>query len=359
LAKVSRNIQEVKFISDLIDYSYKKYMDLFAQLQARQANNLLKSIKINNFVSIMVISIGFLIISFAFIVFSDKITKPIMLLAKSASEISKYNFNNQRVEINTNDEIKLLADTFNTMQDRIIEYINELEKKKELSNKLILEENKNLKMTEFLKEANIKNLQAQINSHFLFNTFNLISRTAYFEGAPKTIQLIDTTMDFLKYSLGKKDAYVSIFEEISFAESYITIQKLRFENHIAFDLTIDDNLPDVKVPSLIIQPLIENAIIHGAYDRIQKTNIEVTITADRDCLKIIVTDNGNGVDEDQLKNIFLPKNDRVNDYSGIGLRNVKERLQIYLNNENCMKVFSEKGKYFKVEINIHFIVSGD
>jgi sensor histidine kinase YesM len=235
------------------------------------------------------------------------------------------------------------------MKIRIFDYINTIKDQKELSQKLILEENKSLKMESLLKEANIKSLQMQINSHFLFNTLNLISRTAYLEGAPKTIQLIDTTTDFLKYSLSKAESYVSIFDEIAFAETYIIIQRTRFEDHISFDLTVDDDLPDIKVPALIIQPLIENAVIHGTYDKIGQSEIQILVTVIENHLSIVVLDNGKGVSPEGLKNIFSRNNEKS---SKIGLCNVKDRLAIYLNGENGIFVSSEEGKFFKVEINI-------
>jgi sensor histidine kinase YesM len=347
---------ETQRVNYLIDYSYKKYMDMFTQSQASIAEKLLRSMRITNVLSIVIISAGLSALSLIFLLLSARITRPIISLAKSASELSRYNFEMPGITVHSNDEIGYLADTFNTMQSSIVDYIDRLEKQKDISQKLIVEENKNLKMTGLLKEANIKTLQAQINSHFLFNTLNLISRTAFFEGAPKTIQLIDTMTDFLKYSLSKKDSLVSIFDEIAFAETYIIIQRMRFEDHISIDLTIDDDLPDVKVPSLIIQPLIENAIVHGAYDKITKTDIKVLVTASQNDLLITVSDNGNGMNPEDITGIFAktPENFDPNPPPGSGLRNVKERLQLYLNDENCVVVSCEKGKFFQVDITVEF-----
>jgi sensor histidine kinase YesM len=341
--------EETIYISFLIDYSYQKYMNLFIQSQAVRTDKLLISMRLNNTISIIIITVGLSLVSALFLFFSNKITKPIILLAKNASEISKYNFNIPDMKVDSNDEINYLSEAFNTMKGSILDYIDKLQEQKEISQRLLLEENKGLKMESLLKEANIKSLRMQINSHFLFNTLNLISRTAYFEGAPKTIQLIDTTTDFLKYSLSKTEAYVSIFDEIAFAETYIIIQRTRFEDHISFDLTVDDDLPDVQVPSLIIQPLIENAIIHGTYDKIGQTEIKVLVTAAENRLKIVVSDNGRGMKQKDLENIFSQDSGKV---SGIGLRNVKDRLDIYLNGKNSIFVSSEEGKFFKIEINI-------
>jgi sensor histidine kinase YesM len=347
---------ETQRINYLIDYSYKKYMDMFTQSQASLTMNLLHSMRITNIISVVIITASLSALSLIFLLFSARITQPIISLAKSASEISRYNFKMPGITVHSNDEVGYLADAFNTMQSSIIDYIDRLEKQKDLSQKLIVEENKNLKMAGLLKEANIKTLQAQINSHFLFNTLNLISRTAYFEGAPKTIQLIDTMTDFLKYSLSKKDSLVSIFDEIAFAETYIIIQRMRFEDRISIDLTIDDDLPDIKVPSLIIQPLIENAIVHGAYDKITKTNIEVLVTAGQNSLLITVSDNGNGMHPANIAEIFagIPENFSSSPTSGSGLRNVKERLQLYLDDENCVTVSCEKDNFFKVDITVDF-----
>jgi sensor histidine kinase YesM len=344
--------QETTHVSFLIDYSYQKYMNLFIRYQAIRADTLLGSMRLNNTISIIIITAGLSVIGLFFLLFANKITKPIILLAKNASEISKNNFHVPEIKLDSNDEINYLSEIFNTMKNSILDYIDEIHEQRKLAQKLLLEENKSLKMENMLKEANIKSLQMQINSHFLFNTLNLISRTAYFEGAPKTIQLIDTTIDFFKYSLNKIEPYVSIFAEIAFAETYIIIQRTRFGDHISFDLTVDDDLPDIYVPSLIIQPLIENAIIHGTYDKIGQTEIKVLVTADENRLKIAVSDNGKGITQKELENIFTQNGDDGGKSSGIGLRNVKDRLNIYFDGKNEISVFSEEGRFFRIEIAI-------
>jgi two-component system sensor histidine kinase YesM len=108
----------------------------------------------------------------------------------------------------------------------------------------------------------------------------------------------------------------------------------------------------VHVPSLIIQPLIENAIIHGTYDKIGQTEIKVLVTATEKFLKIAVSDNGKGMGPEELKNIFSRNNDNSGKSSGIGLHNVKDRLDMYLEGKNEISIFSEKGKFFRIEINI-------
>jgi sensor histidine kinase YesM len=341
--------QETAHISFLIDYSYQKYMNLFIRYQAMRTDTLLSSMRLNNMISITIITAGLSVISLFFLFFANKITKPIILLAKNASEISKNNFLVPEIKLDSNDEINYLSEAFNTMKNSILDYIGKIQEQEKMTQRLLLEENKSLKMENMLRDANIKSLQMQINSHFLFNTLNLISRTAYFEGAPKTIQLIDTTTDFLKYSLSKIEPYVSIFDEIAFAETYIIIQHTRFGDHISFDLTVDDDLPDVHVPSLIIQPLIENAIIHGTYDKIGQTEIKVLVTADENRLKIAVSDNGQGMAQEELKRIFSRDSEKS---SGIGLRNVKDRLNMYFDGKNEISVFSEEGEFFRIEITI-------
>jgi sensor histidine kinase YesM len=188
--------QETIHISSLIDYSYQKYMDLFIQYQATHTDKLLSSMRLNNTISIIIITTSLLAVSVFFLFLSNKITKPIILLAKSVSEISKNNFDIPQIKLDSNDEINYLSEAFNTMKSSILDYIEKIQEQKKFTQKLLFEENKSLKMENLLKEANIKSLQMQINSHFLFNTLNLISRTAYFEGAPKTVQLIDTTTDY-------------------------------------------------------------------------------------------------------------------------------------------------------------------
>ena len=342
--------EEAIHISDLIGSTYEKYSDILVQSQISQTDAMLASIQTNNMVVIATITIGLFIISASFYVFAHRITEPIILLSKNANEMVKRRFDIPKINTKSNDEIRELADAFDCMKNSIVDYIKMTSEQADLAQKLILEENKNLKSINLLKEANIRALQMQINSHFLFNTLNLISRTAFFEGAPKTIQLIDATTDFLKFSLYKAKSFVSIFDEIAFAESYIFIQRMRFGDRITFDLIIDDALVDMQVPALILQPLIENAIIHGTFDKIEPSKITVKVLNSDNSIILSVEDDGKGMDQKAIDKLFNEqyKIDQIT--GGIGLRNVRERLELFLNRTDSMRISSEKDKYFRVEI---------
>ena len=344
-------------INELIDFSYGRHIEFIVQVQATQAEALLSSIQLSNLMNVVTMTVGLLVIVVSFWFFSRKISKPIIQLADKATEMSEYNFNIQKIDIDTNDEIGKLARAFNIMQKSIVNYLEQLNNRSELSKKLMQNENKKLRSINLETEATLKTLQMQMNSHFLLNTLNLISRTALFEGAPQTIQLIDSTADFLRYSLYKAKSTVSIFEEIAFAETYITIQRMRFGDHISFDLSVDDNLQDVVVPTLIIQPLIENAIIHGTYDRIENSEIKVLVSQDGSDVKISVSDNGKGMDKNELENIFSDTDYGHSSRGGIGLNNVKQRLELFFKSDNILSVYSEKNQYFKVEITIQAALS--
>lgn len=280
--------------------------------------------------------------------FSNGISRPIRSLAKRAERIASGDLNVSDVLVNTNDEVALLANSFNKMSNNIRKLIDEIVEKANIEKKLKEEEMKNLKVTNMLKETELKVLQSQLNPHFLFNTLNTIARMAMLEDANTTLNLIESTSELLRYNLGKiKQGTVTLRDEIDNVKEYVFIQQIRFSDRITFNFDIDESLLDTHVPYLFLQPLVENAIIHGIEPKEGKGSLQIKVYSEDENVVIEVKDDGVGIPEEKMKYIYDDK-----ESTSIGLCNVKKRMEYYYNDSNLLKVWSKPGEGTLVKVII-------
>lgn len=199
-------------------------------------------------------------------------------------------------------------------------------------NQLLLAEHYELMNTKLLlQKQELAKLQHQINPHFLFNTLNMISQTAYLENDKKVVALLETTASLLRYSLDYSSRDVTLWQEMEAVRNYITIQKQRFGERISFAINLDERVNHLKMPSLLVQPLIENAIIHGlgTCEEDGKIWIDTILDTDHNRGLIRVSDNGNGIEQEHIQQIAEKMCSREDGASHIGLANVYFRLKLY------------------------------
>ena len=167
-----------------------------------------------------------------------------------------------------------------------------------------------------LTEARLRALQAQLNPHFLFNALNAIS--AFTERAPQTARRMMAELgDLLRASLDHADRQeVPLSEELGFLEHYLAIERLRFEDRLTMTVVASPDVRRALVPSFLLQPLVENAIRHGAGTRVQRGHISIEAGREGDRVVLRVEDDGAG----------LPEGWRLEDHGGIGLLNTARRL---------------------------------
>ncbi|HWO76477.1 MAG TPA: sensor histidine kinase [Bacillus sp. (in: firmicutes)] len=310
---------------ELIDLELTEYQNFYQQLNERNDS-------FRKFI-VYLFSTSVLLAIIMALIFSKGINRPIQVLTKTAEEVSAGKLDGKNIEINSNDELKILGDTFNHMRNNIRELIDEIKKKSELD--------------QLLKELELKHLQNQINPHFLFNTLNTISRTAYFENAAQTSKLIASVSSLLRYSLGDINKSVTLKEEVNVVKDYFHIQRTRFADRISFKTEIDDSCLYIEVPRLILQPLIENAFIHGVEGLEAGGEIRLTIEKAGNYAKVEIFDNGAGMDEKTIGKFMKLKNDpysanHTGHTTGLGLENVIRRLQLYYNQQNIVHIRSNR-----------------
>ncbi|MGE7600962.1 sensor histidine kinase [Peribacillus sp. NPDC097675] len=223
-----------------------------------------------------------------------------------------------------------------------------------MNQRLMEEMDARASLEELLEEAQVKILQSQINPHFLFNTLNTISRLAYLENAEQTQNVTYSLARIMRYSLRNIDKPVTLKEELDYVKDYIAIQQSRFRSLIQYEEIVEVDIETLHIPILSIQPIIENAIIHGFEPNNSPVMIKTHIFLDKGNVVIEVSDTGVGMTKVKLASIFSHASEGKNGHTtGIGINNVKRRLQFCFGEEFGMTAIESKpGKGTLVRIVI-------
>jgi sensor histidine kinase YesM len=271
------------------------------------------------------------------------IIRPLENLAGKAKEVEKGNFGIALEQPDRTDEVGTVTIAFNQMITSINAYIQRTRESMELEN--------------LLKDAQLKYYQAQINPHFLFNTLNAGLQLAMMEDAERTYAFIENMAAFFRYRLKKNGEKSTLNEEIELIDSYMYIMNVRFSNEIHLEKEIDSRLLDMQFPGMVLQPLIENALNHGLRDVEWEKRIEFFAGSENGNAEIWITDNGIGMSKElveQLNSEKMPLTGQQKDSgNGVGLRNVRERLRLYFEKKDVMRVESDGiGKGTSVIISV-------
>ncbi len=183
-------------------------------------------------------------------------------------------------------------------------------------------------------EANYRALIQQIHPHFLFNSLTTIASLCR-TNPEKARFLILELSNYFRTTLKRKEDFASLEKELEFLTSYLNIEKARFGERLSININVEDELLTIMVPVFILQPLIENAIKHGILPKIKGGKVDLTIREEENYYVFIVEDDGVGIDEERLKNIMFSEN------SGIGIRNVNERLKLLYGEESGLDIRSK------------------
>ncbi|MFW5972296.1 MAG: sensor histidine kinase [Bacillota bacterium] len=301
---------------------------------------LTEDIKIIKEVTIYAIIISLIICLLLTVLFYYNILHPLEKVRRVMREVEKGNLD-IKLDEKGNDEIALISKSFNKMSAKLNELIQRvyLFKIKE-------------------RETELKALQAQINPHFLYNTLDTIYWMSRMEKAFSTSDLIHALAKLFRLSIGSSKERISLQQEIEHLKSYLTIQKERYSDTIDFEFNIDDSLLECKVIKLILQPLVENAIIHGIEKNGEAGFIKINIYREGKYLIYCIEDNGAGADEQEILDLI---NNGPEGKRGFGLKNVNDRLKLFYG-EDCGLSFKSKiseGTMVIVKQYIDFTEKGD
>jgi len=256
-----------------------------------------------------------------------------------------------KLPIRPSQQFEDMAALLNTMalhfaQTLITSHLKRIQAEKE--RQLAEEAKARLTMEKAIKEIEYKTLQAKLNPHFLFNSLNAISRTAFFENASETEQMIYTLSRLLRVSLYSSNvrALHPLVQEVSLLNDYIYFQKRRFEDRLKTIIDISSDVMAHPIPVFLLQPIIENAICHGLEPLNKQVTIETKAYKKNGYLLVELSDNGAGMTKEVLKKI------KNNKSSGLGLSLVKKRLEVQYDKKAVYKITSQSGKGTMVQIKI-------
>ena len=218
----------------------------------------------------------------------------------------------RRVEVTAKDEIGTLSKNFNDMLAHIESLIGRLVQEEMLK-----------------KNAELEALQYQITPHFMYNTLNSIKYAALLRGEEEIGGLIEDFTELLQASIKKKGRFVTVADEVHFAQNYMNLQRMRYEEEIVVDYQVQEEAFACFVPRLVLQPLVENAILHGLDLKAGKNRIVIGGKVEEGRLCLWVEDNGRGMSEAQIEQLLQENHKKEKGLSGIGVSNVKERMQLY------------------------------
>lgn len=366
-------IQSLERIQDLTAYIVKNIEDVnLSEVEVNLANynNLTASIQKLTMTFLLVSGI-LIVMSIVFIYeFTDIIIHPIEKLSKQSKEIAKGNYGAVAEGEMYFDEAVVLQSSFSDMARSIKSYIEDIQDKATTENKLRISEIKNLRMENILKEAELKALQSQINPHFLYNTLNAGVGLAELEDAEKTSDYLDHLAKLFRYNLKGLENIVTLRDEVGNIENYYQLMKVRFYKGIEFIFDIDESLLDIQVPPLILQPLVENAFVHGFRDKGMDRIVAIKAVREKGCARIEVVDNGRGIAKQRLEKIrnrsslkvdrLIESHEEEHGHTtGLGVDNVKSRLELFYDSADVFEIDSKEGEWTKVTIRIPIEVTHD
>lgn len=275
---------------------------------------------------------AFILLAFMWLIntyIAKNVIYPIQRLVDSMAEVQ--NGWLHRVSMNVNDdEIGLLKNSYNAMLIEINQLIEEL-----------LQKEKTLRMAE------LDALQEQMKPHFLYNTLDMIRYMALENRTDEVYNMLETLGNFYRRFLSKGSTDLSLGEEIEIVKSYLTLQRTRFEDIFTDEYEIEEGLSSIRVPRLILQPLVENSIYHGIRPKGEHGVIRVTVKRQEDFLFLSIYDNGIGMSAHQRELLFSGKDSR-----SFGFQGTIERIRYYYKTEEVFEIHSTEGEYCEIILKL-------
>lgn len=260
------------------------------------------------------------------------INEPLGRLVQLVGDAANHKFDQEIVD-DSQDELGYLGRTFSQLTKTIKELMiqNEEEQRK-------------------IRESELNMLQAQINPHFLFNTLNSLRWTAMMSGADNVSNGLAALSSLLTNTIIDKNQFVTVQTEIKNVESYIEIQRIRYGNTFQVSYDIDEAIYSCYMIKFLLQPIVENAIIHGVNESLTTNQIIISIKRENECLLVTILDNGKGFNTEELNN-----KDSKKTFSGFALHNVKERIALCFGKEYLFEIKSKPGEGTLVRFEVPFL----
>ena len=346
-AKRGRNVEKYKEIYDQSQELYGYINSYIYQLNSQQFRNnsssyqaLREALRYLEISSLVLMAVMMGIGALGLFAITKGMIEPLANLAEIAHLVGQGNFDVKMTKTDSLDEVGVVTRAFNTMVESLGEYVVRTKESMEKEQQMM---EKELLMKNHLKEAQLKYLQSQINPHFLFNSLNAGVQLAMMEDAEKTCIFVEKMADFFRYNVKKGLEDASLGEELTAVENYIYILNVRFAGDIHFTKKVDESIMECRVPSMILQPLVENAVNHGIRNIDWEGKILLEITGLEDNILIRVKDNGKGMSEERIREVLdgcMEDTGEQSDSTGVGMNNVISRLELYYDKKNLVEINS-------------------
>lgn len=278
-----------------------------------------------------------LIITSVFII-TSLLTKKIRLLANAVRRIDG-DCLDLPIEIHSEDEIGALTKQFKAMLNRIRLLLLQVKKEEESKHR-----------------AEIAALQFQMNPHFLYNTLNTIKFLSALQGADNIGKVAEALSSLMHTNMDGR-SFLQINEDKEFLISYLEIQNYRYTNSYQYRIHVSEEASLYMIPKLLVQPLVENALKHGLKEKVSDGILLVDYFIDDGYLKLIVEDNGCGMEEDRIQEIL---DHNQNESAGhIGIHNIRERLHMYFSSDFDMEIISQPGVFTRFELSLPMVLENE
>jgi len=284
----------------------------------------------------------------------NRISRPMVNLSRAAAAIAAGNFGGDDVRASSFDEIDSVVHAFNRMKHDIHTYIEEIKWQRNVEQEYMQERVRNMKMQQLIRRMELYTLQAQMNPHFLFNTLNTGIQLAIVEGADRTGEYMENLSRLVRHNIREKNVAVPLRHEIEGLESYFYLLRVRFPKNL--DLVLDcpkDILDAYTVPATILQPLVENCVVHAFKGSEGRNSIVVRVYVEGKYLFLSVADNGSGMDAEKIAALLKPVPVDGHSEKVMGLENVIQRVYFFFPDDpDAIRIESEKGKGTAVTVRI-------
>lgn len=288
----------------------------------------------NEIIIICALIVGAAVVILFFI--TRKTTKPLRILVKEMSKITAGNFKNH-IDLQGGYEVERLGRSFNVMLDDLNDYVDKL---------LIAQKKQRL--------AELSTLQMQINPHFIYNTLASIKWMALKGDKEKTCETIDSFISLLQNTISNTSETITVEQEVENLKNYVLINETRYGENVKTKFYVMPQCTDYKLPKLILQPFIENAFFH-AFNGDEEGHIYVFISEKDNRLFCEIIDNGAGMDDEQISKLHSSIPSKSKHFTGIGIRNVDDRIKMLYGNEYGVTIKSKIGSGTTVNVYLPLI----
>ncbi len=299
-------------------------------------SNVLAQMNNQQQITIFVLTLSVLALVVIIVFITNRLTGSIGKVVKAMKAAEKGELS---IRVEADDHMPIEIETIANQFNQMIEKLNDSIENEKISN-------------EKQKNAEISALEAQINPHFLYNTLDTINWMAIDKDQYEISNAINSLANILRYGVDKSNSVVAIRQEVDWLKQYVFLQQTRLKNAFEFILHVEANVLEYHIHKLLLQPFVENAILHGFEGVKRKCELEMTISEAAETVRIIISDNGKGMTEQMVDHLNNTGSEGLDEKSHIGISNAIGRLHMYYGDQAAVRIESKMNEGTSIFIEI-------